>query len=181
MYSRQPTFAAFNNTLYPLIFTKIDNRPQFSMYGARIRSYLGDGNKYILLLTEPDAVPIGNNYGIKDIGWFAIQSRTLYDDFGLTEQEFTIPRDSPLSSRCHIRERLDDRSVYMVEQFPLMVELIHKPELQNKFQYPDTVKLSECIGSFMCSVKFIAYPQPEAPPRAHGHIHQHGHSYTHIS
>jgi hypothetical protein len=151
----QPTFEAFNNTLYPLVFTKIDNQPQFSLYGAQIRSFLGDGNKYILLLTEKDDVSPGNTYGIRDIGWFAIQARTLFTDYGLVDQEFSIPRESPLNVLCHVRERKHDRSIYMADQLPLVVELIHRPELQNIYQYPDTVRITDCINSFNCSIRFV--------------------------
>ena len=158
-YSRQHTFSAFNNAYYQLIFTKVDDKPNFSIYAARIRSHLQDGIKYILLLTEPETgqykVPKGSQYKITDIGWFCIQSRTLDVDYGLKEQDLPDPKDSPLQIECYISERKEDRSIYIVDQLPLVVEMIHRMEMQNKYQYPDTVKLSDCMRSHMCSVKFI--------------------------
>lgn len=95
-----------------LVFTKVDKKEGFFIYGANIHTNYGGGIQRYILLFVPDYIPSPYVSKIKDLKWVNLQTRELsvnnykpsqrgkisqinFEGYGLKKQMWKIPENIP--------------------------------------------------------------------------------------
>lgn len=139
-----------------LVFTQVDEKDGFVIYGACVASGLGGGRKRYVLLFVPSNYRGARQIRIGDVRWSCLQTRELEGSYRLKSQPWSIPQEGP-EYLFQIDHRSDTESIYRCYNLPLLrVSLLHEPRKRTKYQYHNKLLLGAMICLFKCVITFEA-------------------------
>lgn len=137
-----------------LIFSRIEEKQGFVIYGAMVEGMLANGSRYILAFV-PSHLAIKTRAKIFELAWQNIQTRTLKNAYKMRQQHFQIKRGLP-DVQLTVVKRENDYSTYRgPEHFPFEVLMKHDPRKKTKYQYHNHLMLSSAIESFNAIINYI--------------------------
>jgi hypothetical protein len=159
-----------NSYFKDLIFTRVDEKQGFIVYGAGLASGLAGGIIRYVLLFVPKHYATKNQAHISELKWQNIQTRELPYSYRLKRQVWVIPRGSD-DILLHIKDRTKTHSEFYAEGLPFEILLLHNPKKKTLLQYHDKITLTAAIETFnmVCSYTggYFSAPPPihSAPPQ----------------
>lgn len=144
----------FNACFKDLVFTRVDEKQGFVIYGAGIATGLGGGHSRYVLLFVPVHLAFKNQARIYDLPWQNLQTRNLAYSYRLKSQQWVLTRDIP-DVLLEIRQRDKSYSTYAAEGFPFEVLLLHDPKKKTIYQYHNKIMLDAAISTFDAVFNYI--------------------------
>lgn len=154
-----------NNCFRDIIFTKVDEKNGFSIYGAGIATGLGGGYKNYVLVFVPDNFATQKHSRIHDLQWQNLQTRNLVYSYRLKSQHWVLPDDVP-DIMLYISSRTKEYSVYTSPGFPFEILLLHDSKKKTIYQYNNKIMLSSAINTFNSVFNYLGETvnfEPEPP------------------
>lgn len=164
-YSSKMEF--INRYFRGLLFSKVDDRDGFTIYGACIASGLGGGRKrYILLYVRHDVSHYSDGaVRIDDVTWTCLQTRELQGSYKLKPQSWIMPASAE-DCMFEITSRTIGESVFKSEQLPSVnLSMVHDPRKRSKYQYHNRMLLKAMLTMFKAVITIV-------PPMQYSPINQ---------
>lgn len=137
-----------NTYFSTLVFSRIEEKQGYVIYGACIGSMLGGGSQRYVLAFVPSHLAIKTQARLKELSWENLQTRTLRNSYRMQKQSYRMQRGLP-DVLLQVVKRDDKYSTYSgPEHFPFEVLMIHDPRKKTKYQYNNKLMLSSAIESF---------------------------------
>lgn len=152
----------FNAYFQNLIFTKVDSKEGFAIYGAGIASGLAGGVKRYVLLFVPESQAYKRQARIYELSWQNLQTRSLSGSYRLKSQTWTLPRNVP-DVLFEIKERTKTHSLYVSTHIPFELVLLHNPKKKTIYQYNSKIMLSGAVEIFNTVFNFVNPNKSEIP------------------
>ena len=146
-----------NSYFKTLIFTKIEEKEGFTVYGAGISSGLGAGKQRYILLFVPQHLATKNRAKINELQWKNLQTRELQYSYNMRKQAWKMDRDAK-DIILEVKDRNKKYSTYIAsggEYFPFEILLLHNPKKKTIFQYRNRLTLSAAIEMFNSVFNYI--------------------------
>jgi len=166
----------FNSYFKDLVFTRVDEKQGFVIYGAGIATGLGGGHKRYVLLFVPNHLAFKTQSQISELPWQNLQTRDLTYSYRLKNQPWLMPRDAP-DVLLEVRSRNKQYSTYGSSELPFEILLLHDSKKKTIYQYNNKIMLSAAINTFNGVFNYIgeipsllhtagpaAAPPPVNPP-----------------
>jgi hypothetical protein len=143
----------FNSYFNNLLFTQVDEKEGFSIYGACVSSGLGGGLKRYILLFVPLILTFKKKALIHELNWKNLQTRELSYSYKLPPQPWNLPR-GVIDPLLNITKRDLESSQYNAidMNFPFDIILLHNPKKKSKYQYRNSLTLTAAILMFNCVI-----------------------------
>jgi hypothetical protein len=152
--------SVINEYFNKLIFQKIDQRENYSIYGAQVVSSYGDGRKQYVLAFVPVHLSILQKAYLRELPWHNLQTRMLKHGYRLVPQKWEVVPNLP-NLFFQIQERTENYSRYTSEQnLPLELLLMHDPRKKTKYQYYNRMSLLGALNTFQCVLNYIGTDSP---------------------
>lgn len=147
-------YIIFSNYYEGLIFTKIKNINNFSLYAASIQSGLGKGFRYVILTVPIDGTVDGFRVGIDSLMWVSLQTRFIEDDYGLTKQAFNPKVIKGMESEITVTSRDEKMTYYESAEYPVMISLLNvnkSRDYSNKGSIRIALETYQTVVTLKCS------------------------------
>ena len=144
----------FNACFKNLVFTRVDEKQGYVIYGASIATGLAGGHKQYVLLFVPSHLTFKTQARIHELPWQNLQTRNLIYSYRLKEQSWVLPRNIP-NILLEIRSRNKQYSTYSAVGFPFEILLLHKPKKKTIYQYHNKIMLAAVISTFSAVFNYI--------------------------
>lgn len=148
-----------NSFFKNLIFTRVDEKQGYIIYGACVSSGLGAGTKRYILLFVPSHLAFKNQGKIDDLPWQNLQTRQLSYSYRLKHQSWTLPRGAD-NIVLHVQKRDKNYSTYKAQNFPFEVLLLHNPKKKTSYQYHNKLGLKSSIETFSAVFNYTGDTYP---------------------
>lgn len=158
-----------NSYFKDLIFTKVDEKEGFAIYGAGMASGLVGGVQRYTLLFVPKQYATSQQARIHDLRWQNLQTRELPYSYRLKQQPWAIPRGSK-DILLHITERTKTHSKYISKDFPFEFLLLHNPKKKSLLQYHDKITLTGAIETFQMVCNYTGSFSPPSTLPSHNNL-----------
>jgi len=140
----------FNQIFKDLVFTIVDEKQGYTIYGAGLASGLGGGTRRYVLLFVPNHLAIKKQARIHELAWQNLQTRQLSYSYKLKQQYWSPPREDDII--LGITSRSKTSSMYSCVDpnvsFPFEILLLHDPKKKSSLQYRDKLTLLSAINMF---------------------------------
>ncbi len=148
-----------NNYFSSLVFTKVDEKQGYTIYGAGIYSGLGGNIARYILAFVPSHLATTNQSRLSNLKWVNLQTREIQSSYRLKKQKWVIERGAP-DITLSVVERTDELSKYRADNFPFYVSLLHSPKKKTKYQYNNKITLTAAIETFQLVLDYKK-PSPQ--------------------
>ena len=155
----------FNQYFGKLIFTQVDQKGEYVIYGAGIAAMFGGGSKRYVLLFVPQQYAYQRQARISDLRWDNIQTRTFTGSYRLKNQEWVPPRHKA-DVLLSIVDRNKHHSLYKAPGFPFEVLMLHDPKKKTIYQYHNRLNVSAALEAFNTVINFKE-ERTNFPPPSH--------------
>lgn len=145
-----------NSYFKNLVFTKIEKKENFVIYGAGIACGLGGGKKRYVLLFVPEYLANKNKARIYELKWQNLQTRELSYSYNLRPQPWSLPRDVE-DVVLEVKHRSQKSSTYQAYggNFPFEILLLHDPKKKTIYQYRNKLTLTAAIEMFNSIFNYV--------------------------
>lgn len=135
---------------------KVETNRGQGVYYAKIFSFLGNDNRYLVVTVPNDNSPDGTQMMLQNMNFSSIQTRTIPTDYDMPPQQYQKNYDTPLKNyRLQSRgENTMSRTQYYSYNAPIEVVLLHDSKAKSRYQYPDTIPLHHALETYQCVVSF---------------------------
>ena len=154
-----------NNCFRDIIFTKVDEKNDFGIYGAGIATGLGGGYKSYVLVFVPSEFATQKQSHIHNLQWQNLQTRNLAYSYRLKSQPWVLPDDVP-DIMLYVSSRTKEHSVYTSPGFPFEILLLHDSKKKTIYQYNNKIMLSSALNTFNSVFNYLGESinfEPEIP------------------
>ena len=129
-----------------LLFSIVEERDGYAIYGAGIQSQLAGKKRYVLLFVKSQFATKRQAH-IHELPYENLQTRELAYSYNLRPQPFVLSQKAsdPL---FEYTQRTKEKTVYRSTGIPLQIELLHNPKKTTMCQYNNKITLSAAIGMF---------------------------------
>lgn len=148
-----------NSYFKNLVFTKVDEKQGFIIYGAGVASGLGGGSKRYVLLFVPSHLAFTNRGRITDLPWQNLQTRQLTYSYRMKSQHWALQRDTS-DFILEVKERHKNYSSYACRDLPFEILLLHDPQKKTLYQYRNRLTLAAALGMFNTVVNYVGETAP---------------------
>ena len=139
-----------------LVFVKIEQKENFTIYAAAISSSFGDGKKTYALAFVPAHLAILDKGFLKDLHWQNFQTRTLTNGWKIPGQRWDMRQLKGLPTPMFDAvERNESKTKYRCETEPLEMVLLHDPKKKSVYQYHNRINLLAALATFKCVLNFV--------------------------
>lgn len=149
----------FNEYFGNLVFTQVDHKQNYVIYGAGVAAMFGGGSKRYVLLFVPSIYAHKKSARISELHWDNLQTRTFVGSYRLKNQEWVMPRHKD-DVLLKVVDRTEKYSMYKAPNFPFEILLLHDPKKKTKYQYHNTLNLSAAVETFKAIINYKEDPQP---------------------
>lgn len=118
-------YDSFSEYYKSLIFTKIKNVDNFSLYAANIKCNLGKGYRYIIITVPLDKTIEGFNTRISNLMWVSLQTRFIETNFNISPQYFNPPKINEFDTEIILEERTEKTTTYISVSLPMKLTLLN--------------------------------------------------------
>jgi len=129
-----------------LLFSIVEERDGYTIYGAGIQSQLAGKKRYALLFVKSQFATKKQAY-IHELPYENLQTRELAYSYNLRLQPFVPSQKAPDPLFEYI-QRNKEKTVYRSQGIPLQIELLHDPKKSTMYQYNNKITLSAALGMF---------------------------------
>ena len=149
----------FNKYFENLVFTRIEEKQGFVIYGAGIAAMFGAGMQRYILLFIPSHLAFKNQAKISELSWQNLQTRSLAYSYKLKAQSWNMARDVP-DILLNVAERNKNYSTYKGNDFPFEILLLHDPKKKTSYQYHNKIMISAAVETFNAVFNYIGKSSP---------------------
>jgi hypothetical protein len=137
-----------------ILFSKVEQKENFTIYAASLTSSFGDGKKQYALAFVPTHMAILDKGFLRDFHWQNIQTRYLTNGYKIRSQRWDLPRNLP-TPMFNVKDRTKTYTKYMCEDYPMEMVLLHDPKKKSNFQYHNRMNMMAALMSFRCAINLI--------------------------
>lgn len=139
-----------------LVFVKIEQKENFTIYAAALSSSFGDNRKTYALAFVPVHMAILDKGFLRDLHWQNFQTRTLNNGWKIPNQRWDMRNLKGLPTPMfNAVERNEARTKYICESEPLEMVLLHDPKKKSVYQYHSRINLLAALATFKCVLNFV--------------------------
>nr|QBK86539.1 MAG: uncharacterized protein LCMAC102_03340 [Marseillevirus LCMAC102] len=149
----------FNKYFENLVFTRVEEKEGFVIYGAGIAAMFGAGVQRYILLFIPSRLAFKNQAKISELSWQNLQTRSLTYSYKLKAQPWNIDRDGP-DILLNVIDRTKNYSAYKGNDFPFEILLLHDPKKKTPYQHYSKITLSAAVETFNAVFNYIGKSPP---------------------
>jgi len=146
-------YSLFVNYFGNPTMTKIKNDAQFSMYAVKFFCLLSKECRYLILITSINSYSIGSVDEMKNLKWFSLQTRTLFEQYNCLTHSYSPSSSSPLNVVINRTNIQDDASTYSCVEFPIIITLLHTSK-KDKFSYQNSGTVIAALETFETIITF---------------------------
>ncbi len=145
-----------------LIFTRIEDKQGYSIYGACVASMMGGGFKNYVLVFVPVHLAIKSRARISELPWKNLQTRKIQYGYRLKMQKWKGPPDGVPDILLRVSKRNKRYSEYISDDpnFPFEILLLHESKKKTRYQYNNKIMLSTALESFNSVFNYIGKQSP---------------------
>ncbi len=148
-----------NEYLKTLVFTRVEDKQGYAIYGAGISGMFGAGKQRYILLFVPVHLATSSQARASELSWQNLQTRNLQYSYRLKKQSWNPPQELP-NPQFRVIGRTDKHSTYRgPEEFPFEILLINDPKKKTKYQYHNNLSLYGVLESFNSVINYIGEPR----------------------
>lgn len=147
-----------NSYFKNLIFSKVDEKEGFVIYGVCVTSGLGGGTKRYVLLFVPKHLAFKPKARIHELAWQNLQTRELAYSYKLPQQRWTRPRDA-YDEEIFVKDRNTKHSLYSCS-LPFEILLLHTPKKKTIYQYRNKLAISSALETFNAIFNYVGETSP---------------------
>jgi len=136
-----------------LIFTKMEIKNRYAIYGAGISSGLAGGIHRYVLVFVPEHLSQKPKAKIWELSWENVQTRQLSYSWKLRPQSWNLSKNYQ-DVMLSIVKRTAESSTYASENIPFEIVLLHDPKKKTQMQYHNKLFLSAALNTFQCVVNY---------------------------
>lgn len=136
-----------------LVFTRIEEKQGYAIYGAGVNSGISGGIGRYVLVFVPSHLAVLSRAKITDLAWTNIQTRELRDSYRLKKQVLKLSHTLP-NIELHIISRDKKSSTYIADGFPFEIVLLHNPKKKSAYQYNNKMMLSSVLDTYQCVITY---------------------------
>ncbi len=144
----------FNTCFKDLVFTRVNEKQGYVIYGAGIATGLAGGHKQYVLLFVPSYLAFKPQARIHELSWQNLQTRNLVNSYRLKGQSWVLPRDIS-NILLKVQSRSKKYSTYSADKFPFEILLLHDPKKKTIYQYHNKIMLEATISTFSAVFNYI--------------------------
>lgn len=150
-----------NSYFKSLIFSQVEEKQGYTIYGASIAGSLGGGTVRYILLFVPSHLAVKKKAKIYDLPWKNLQTRELQYSYRLPKQAWNPERELP-DPVFNIVKRDKKSSQYSQVEgyFPFEVLLLHNPKKKTVYQYRNKITLSAILRTFSSVFNYVGEVAP---------------------
>lgn len=142
-----------------LLFTQVDRKQGYTIYGAAIKSMIGGGKQRYILLFVSNHLAIKKQAKITELPWQNLQTRNLQYSYKLKRQDWMPPRDMP-NILFGVVNRTKNYSTYYNPEFPFEIILLHEAKKKTMYQYNNKLTLTSIIETFNSVFNYMGKEDP---------------------
>ena len=146
-------YSLFVNYFSNPTLTKIKNDTDFSMYAVKFFCLLSKECRYLILITSKNSYSIGSVDEMKNLKWFSLQTRTLFEQFDCLTHSYSPSSSTPLNVIINRINIQNDASTYSCSEFPIIVTLLHTAK-KDKFSYQNSGTVIAALETFETIITF---------------------------
>jgi hypothetical protein len=144
-----------NEYLKTLVFTRVEDKQGYVIYGAGISGMFGAGKQRYILLFVPSHLATSSQARASELPWQNLQTRNLQYSYRLKKQTWNPSQELP-NPQFRVIGRTGKYSTYRgPEEFPFEVLLINDPKKKTKYQYHNHLSLYGVLESFNSVINYI--------------------------
>lgn len=152
--SKNHVYEAFYQYFNNPTMTKIKNVSDYTVYMTKIHSMLGNAFRYLIVFVIRDTNLTGTEKRLSELDWMSLQTRTLEDQHELTPHSYAVRKTPELSKIIRIKDQDEKQSTYTVDEYPLLVTLLHTRK-NNTYQYQPIGTIVSALETFQTIISFI--------------------------
>ena len=155
-----------NRYFNDLVFYKVDQRENYTIYAANISSAaMVDSKLSYILVFVPNYLATMNKAYLRELPWHNLQTRRMQNPYQLPRQKWEVPRDAP-DVFFHLVKREKNATTYVPEQpIPFELLLLHDPKKQSIYQHYGRVGLIGALNTFHTVLNFTGEVEKIDQPR----------------
>ena len=135
-----------NKYFAKLLFTKVDEKEGYAIYGAGIYSGLAGIQRYVLVFVKSQYATKLQAH-IHELFYENIQTRQMAGSYKLQKQTFVCPTGG-IDPLFHVESRTKTHSIYKSDEVPFTLTLLNDPKKNTLYQYNNKIMLSAAIFMF---------------------------------
>lgn len=142
-------YALFQKYFGNLVFTKIKDTNQGSVYYCRLNTHIGNAIRYIICICNTDGSIVGSERPLTELPWKVLQTRELNEFHRLKKQTYFPKQTTPFDVPINVVEKTKEYYRYQVKSSePFNVDIILLVDEKSTYNYPDVATLSSALETF---------------------------------
>ena len=133
---------------YTLFFTyfddpevsKIKDEGIYSIYAARVKTFLAREQRYLFVFVKKDSQIIGRREKLSNMFWEVLQTRALTDMYEVPIFKYENKVSDNYNAQIHVTEKRDDMFIYHSPEYGLDVKLLFNKNQTRVYQDKGTIK-----------------------------------------
>lgn len=155
MINKETVYGAFVDYYGDLTVQLIKNDNGWLVYAARINSGLNQ-YRYIFVIVH-ERQGRGSNTTLDQLDWICFQTRNTDELYHVPLHNLYLDNDKKekLNDIINVLERTKDETIYVTDELPIKIKLLHDPRKKNHLQYPDTARLYQALETYNCVIELL--------------------------
>ena len=133
---------------YTLFFTyfddpevsKIKDESIYSIYAARVKTFLAREQRYLFVFVKKDSQVIGHREKLSNMFWEVLQTRALTDMYEVPTFKYENKTTDNYNSPIYVSEKRDDMFLYYSHEYGLDVKLLFAKNQTRPYQDRGNIK-----------------------------------------
>ncbi len=148
-----------NNYFSKLVFTRVEEKQGYVIYGAHAGGSFGGGYRRYILLFVPSHLAFKKKAKIFELAWKNLQTRFLRDSYNIPKQTWYPPSSLQNPSlRCTKRHK--EYSNYESTNFPFEIILLHNKKNKSIYQYNNNITLAGAFETYNSVFNYVGNTNP---------------------
>ena len=155
MTSKDNVYGAFIDYYGDIKLAVIKDDGNWLIYGAKVYSGLNQ-YRYIFVVV-PRYAGRGENTTLDQLDWVSFQTRTTDDVHKVPQHHLYLDdaRKQKMKDKITVLDRTKEETVYVTDDLPIKIRLMHDPKKNNYLQYPDAARLYQALETFNCVIEML--------------------------
>lgn len=145
----------FSKYFDDIVFTKVQDNDQHSVFMCRVQSMLGTKFRYLVAIAPRDVYLVGTELKLSQIKWTCLQTRQVTQkyEYNLPVLRYKQKNQSPYNSVIQRFQKTNSESVYSCNEYPaITITLLSNST--DMYEYPERGSISAALETFQTIVEF---------------------------
>ena len=155
MTNKESVYGAIVDYFGDLKLKLIKDTDGWYIYCAKIASGLNE-QRYIYAISYYTPY-LQSEMNLNDLDWVNFQTRTSDEILDVPSYNFSLneTKKKMLSDKIKVLNRTENESIYITDNLPIKIKLLHSKKNNNQLQYPDQALLYQALNTFQCIIETL--------------------------